>query len=195
MRVFITVLVLIFSLQSWTKADDISDFEIEGMSIGDSLLDYFSKEKIEDGKLHYPKSDKFYYIETAEAKYQVYQNIQFGLKKNDKKYIIYSIVGAIFYHNNIVECNKKKDEVVTQIKEMVGDKVNVRISDKYPHSDLYPNTMVESVVIKFESGDGIRIYCIDWSEKMTREKNWKDHLAVHIRTKAFTYFINNEAYK
>ena len=43
MRVFIIVLVLIFSLQSWTKADDISDFEIEGMSIGDSLLKKFSK--------------------------------------------------------------------------------------------------------------------------------------------------------
>ena len=46
MRVFIAVLVLIFSLQSWTKADDISDFEIEGMSIGDSLLDYMSEEEI-----------------------------------------------------------------------------------------------------------------------------------------------------
>jgi len=34
MRVFISVLVLIFSFQSWTKADDISEFEIEGMSIG-----------------------------------------------------------------------------------------------------------------------------------------------------------------
>ena len=31
MRKFLTVLVLIFSLQSWTKADDISDFEIEGI--------------------------------------------------------------------------------------------------------------------------------------------------------------------
>ena len=46
MRVFLTVLVLIFSLQSWTKADDISDFEIEGISIGDSVLDFFSKEEI-----------------------------------------------------------------------------------------------------------------------------------------------------
>ena len=46
MRVFIAVIILIFSLQSWTKADDISDFEIEGMSIGDSLLDYFSEDKI-----------------------------------------------------------------------------------------------------------------------------------------------------
>ena len=41
-RVFLSVLILIFSLQSWTKADDIRDFEIEGMSIGDSALDYFT---------------------------------------------------------------------------------------------------------------------------------------------------------
>ena len=53
MRVFIAVLVLIFSFQSWTKADDIRDFEIEGMSIGDSLLDYHSKEIIKG----YTRSD------------------------------------------------------------------------------------------------------------------------------------------
>ena len=47
MRLFITVFILIFSLQSWTKADDIRDFQIEGMSVGDSLLDYFSKDEIE----------------------------------------------------------------------------------------------------------------------------------------------------
>ena len=46
MRIYLSALVLIFSLQSWTKADDISEFEIEGMSIGDSLLDYFSKDEI-----------------------------------------------------------------------------------------------------------------------------------------------------
>ena len=38
MRIFIALLVLIFSLQSWTKADDIRELQIEGMSIGDSLL-------------------------------------------------------------------------------------------------------------------------------------------------------------
>ena len=47
MRIFITVLFLILSLQSWTKADDIRDFQIEGMSIGDSLLDYISENESE----------------------------------------------------------------------------------------------------------------------------------------------------
>ena len=46
MKVFLTILFLIFSIQSWTKADDIKDFQIEGMSIGDSLLDYFSAKDI-----------------------------------------------------------------------------------------------------------------------------------------------------
>ena len=43
MRVLIIFFVLIFNIQSLTKADDISDFEIEGMSVGDSLHDHFSK--------------------------------------------------------------------------------------------------------------------------------------------------------
>ena len=46
MRIILSLLIIIFSLQSLTKADDIRDFEIEGMSIGDSLLDYYSEDVI-----------------------------------------------------------------------------------------------------------------------------------------------------
>ena len=46
MRIFLIVILLVFSFQSWTKADDIRDFEIEGISIGDKLLEHFSKNEI-----------------------------------------------------------------------------------------------------------------------------------------------------
>ena len=59
MRIFIAVLVLIFNLQSWTKADDIRDFEIEGMSIGDSLLDFMSKSYIDGDKEAMFPNDKY----------------------------------------------------------------------------------------------------------------------------------------
>ena len=49
MKTFLTLFVLLFS--SSVVAEDISDFEIEGMSIGDSLLDYFSKEEILNGNV------------------------------------------------------------------------------------------------------------------------------------------------
>ena len=44
MKILLTLFVLFFS--SSVVAEDISDFQIEGMSIGDSLLDYLSEEKI-----------------------------------------------------------------------------------------------------------------------------------------------------
>ena len=46
MKIFLTVIIIVFSLQSWTKAEDIKDFQIEGMSVGDSLLDYYSEKEI-----------------------------------------------------------------------------------------------------------------------------------------------------
>ena len=44
MKTLLTLFVLLFS--SLMFADDISDFQIEEMSIGDSLLDYYSKDEI-----------------------------------------------------------------------------------------------------------------------------------------------------
>ena len=46
MRIFLLILILILNIQSWTKADDIRDFEMNGMTIGDSLLDYMSIKQI-----------------------------------------------------------------------------------------------------------------------------------------------------
>tara|TARA_B100001996_G_scaffold363901_1_gene332509 strand:- start:255 stop:569 length:315 start_codon:yes stop_codon:yes gene_type:complete len=96
-RLTISIFLIIFSLQSLTKADDIRDFEIEGMSIGDSLLEYFSEEEIKSkNKSYYPKSKKYHMIE-FEGNFKDYESLAFHLKKNDKKYLIQSIKGVIFF--------------------------------------------------------------------------------------------------
>ena len=48
MKKFLGILILILTLQTPSQADDIQDFQIEGMSIGDSALDYFSEEEIKN---------------------------------------------------------------------------------------------------------------------------------------------------
>ncbi len=82
-RLLVT-LILMLSFQSLTKADDIRDFEIEGMSIGDSLLDYFSKKKIKDSRKNYYNSDEIIPIYIIEDKFENYYGVQFHYKKNDK---------------------------------------------------------------------------------------------------------------
>ena len=65
MKKFLGILVLIlFSLQTPSWADDIRDFQIEGVSVGDSLLDFMTENEIEMNKMNYEaeQGSKFYTI-------------------------------------------------------------------------------------------------------------------------------------
>ena len=90
--------LILFSFSAPSFADDISDFEIEGMSIGDSLLDYFSKSKIESGYKNYYDSNKYIGVELRLNNYEKYKIIQVHYKP-DGKYLVSSIVGGIFFDN------------------------------------------------------------------------------------------------
>ena len=59
MKKFLAILIFIFTLQTPSQADDIRDFQIEGMSVGDSALDYFTEEDILSSKRDYQKNKKF----------------------------------------------------------------------------------------------------------------------------------------
>ena len=59
MKVFLTILFLIFSIHLCAKADDIRDFEIEGISIGKSALDFFSEDEIKNNLVDWYKDNKF----------------------------------------------------------------------------------------------------------------------------------------
>ena len=73
MKRLLLILILILSFQSWTKADDISEFEIEGMSVGDSLLDYFSEEEI---KVQFPYNKKtFGGVVLHNKSYEIFDNV------------------------------------------------------------------------------------------------------------------------
>ena len=122
MRVFITVLVLIFSLQSWTKADDISDFEIEGMSIGDSALDYFSESEIKNNSFDYYNNKLFTPVQASYLPFfKTYDGLDFDFKTNDKDYIIHALYGTIAYQTNIKDCYKKMDKIVAEVSGLFED--------------------------------------------------------------------------
>ena len=100
MKRLLLILIFTLSFQSLTKADDIRDFEIEGMSIGDSLLDFVSKEYIDNQKpFIYPKSKKFNEY-TVDIELLQYDMITASVKASDNKYIIYSMMADLSFINN-----------------------------------------------------------------------------------------------
>ena len=48
MKKFLVIIIISLFFISQSQADNVSDFEIEGIGVGDSLLDHFSKRKINE---------------------------------------------------------------------------------------------------------------------------------------------------
>ena len=85
-RILLTLL-FIFSFQSWTKADNINEFEIEGMSIGDSLLDFLSEDEINNSRRNYYSNRKYYAVGISKN-VEIYETVDVYLKSGDKSYEI-----------------------------------------------------------------------------------------------------------
>ena len=193
----ILVLGLFLITPSW--ADDIQDFQIEGMSVGDSLLDYFSEKEIEDNiKRTSFKNKKYTKFEMYKHdSYKTYESAQVFFKKNDEKYKIYFVSGAIFDENiNIKNC-KKKDEIAEEISKSISIK-DVKINDEgiYSHpTDESGESKVNASTFRFLSGGYIKVTCVDYSKKIEEEWGWNDNVRVDIGTEEFSNFLVYEAYK
>ena len=126
--------ILIIFISSHALAEDISEFQIEGMSIGDSLLNYFSEEYIleefEIGKNEYNWTDQKFTDVYKYGEVELYDNVNFAVKRKDKKYIIYAITGQITY-NNINDCLYKQKEIENDFSTLLGDKNKIKTGDTW----------------------------------------------------------------
>ena len=194
MKRLLLIFILTFSFQSLTKADDIRDFEIEGLSVGDSLLTLANKEKIKKAiqDRQYP-NDKFliYNLEML-VDLKIYDYGTVTTKKNDNNYIVTNISG-IFRYNKLDECLKLKDEIQTDI-EKIFKSVNKQETnfasqqDKTGNSKIYG---VQNYLKPYPSDESITINCYHF----TSESGIDRSLKVSVNPHEYAYFIINEAYK
>ena len=195
MKKFLAILILILTVQTPSQADDIRDFQIEGMSIGDSLLDYFSEDKINaEAEAIYPSSDKFLAVTFRNLpKFKFYDGVQFNYKKNDGKYIILGFNGQRYY-NDIKECKKEYKKAVKKLSEAFsnakkydqGRREHAGLAEAGNKGNFYFRTL-----FVFESGAAAAVVCYDWKEESDRQ----DGLGIYLNTNEYLDFIENEAYK
>ena len=162
MRLFIAVLVLIFTFQTSSQADDIRDFQIEGVSIGDSLLDYMSEEEIKEN-VGFVYKDKKFTVSTYNKSSEIYDEVGIEYKSKDKTYKIYGVQGMIGFPNDIEGCYKKQDKIVKEISSMFDEtnKDNRGIL-KLPYGKK--GSTYKPIYFYFNSGDAISIECYHYSD-------------------------------
>ena len=197
----IVVLGLLLSLNA--KADNISDFQIEGISIGDSLLKYYSKKDIKrsiEKKQGY--KDKSFVrglicdtqnrgsFCNVKADLETYDAIQFHFKKKDSDYVLFMLSGILDFPNKIEDCKLEKSNTVNELTELFP--AAKRKEAKNPHpQDKTKKSIVYSSYFFLNDGGASRIQCYDWSKKTGRT----DHLKITLDHPEYIYWMKNKAWK
>ena len=197
----IIILIFLLNLQSLTKANDISDFEIEGFSIGDSLLDYFSKSNLEkelrsEFSFKY-KDNRFVGVGVGQTdefpllkKLDQFDEVTITIKPNDKKYLVHGISGEMLCYNNIDKCRSVKDQIINDLKENFTE-IEVdsweldHPDDKTGKSTVYGNDL-KSDNLNFN----ISVSIYDMSDD-----KYNDSVKLSIKTVELDNFIKYEAYE
>ena len=193
MRIFLSIVVLIFGLQTFIKADDLRDFQIEGMSVGDSLLDYMSKNQINNSKRNYFTDKRKYYVVYKDSSLKTYEVVDIYLKTGDKNYEIKTIVGKIIAKNKKA-CLLKRKEITNQLDQFFPN------SEKQTYDDV-PHTYDKTgksreyqtgyLLGKDHMDDHVSITCSFFSKKIKKENKWEDTLNVSATSAEIQLWIAN----
>ena len=114
---FLIISVLLF--QTFSLADDIRHFQVEGMKIGDSALDYFSESQLEDNEQGWHNYSYNQYSTSYVPGKGIYNWFLISYKNDDNNFIIEGLVGGLEISNyDNKECNKKLDVVALNISKL-----------------------------------------------------------------------------
>mgnify|MGYP001190820145 CR=1 FL=1 len=189
MRIIIIIITLFINLQSLTKADDISDFEIEGLSIGDSLLNHFSVMEIKNFQNYddLPSDMSFRIIEifANEMKMELYDSVQIYYKPNDKTFKIQGVNGGLFCDTKNM-CINKYDEIKKDISKLFGDTLK---SDNFngKHMDDDTGKSIYEYIVYYHPNGEIAVGYTDWAKHM----NYNDNVSIDITTQEVSNWVKN----
>lgn len=195
MKIFnLLILVLILSFSLKAKANDIGEFEIEGISLGNSLFKYYSKKEInslpDQNKVIYPNKE-FYDLQLDVENFEIWSVLSFSFKRDDDDLIIHALAGGQFM--DIEECNKKKKIITQDLKNTFFSDLKEEIYT-YNYKDIGDGKSIAFINDFLLKNGRLRVYCTDWSKKTTDQVGYDDSLRLEIGTLEYFNWLNTRAY-
>ena len=183
-KLSICLFLILFSFSAPSFADDIQDFEIEGMTIGNSLLDYMSEEEIKENVVSV-YLDKKFTISVYKKSTEIYDlGVGITYKSNDKTYKIHGVQGRVNFGNNIEGCYEKQDKIVKEISSMF-DETKKKNWDILTNPSRAEGSTYKVISFDFNNGSRATIECYHYSDVPQ-----DDHLKIATSSKELTKYID-----
>jgi len=199
----IVTLCLLLSTSAYT--DDIKDFQIENISIGDSALNYFAEAQLENGEQDWFNYSHKEYSTSLVAGKGIYDWFLISYKSDDDNFTIEGLAGIVVkkkYDDN--KCNKELDTAALNISKLFK---NTKRRKKQLYKVVYnprkifqePNpsgkSTVASISFDFKDEGKIILSCYNMDKATNqidspiKDINQFDTFRIDIRSKILTHYL------
>ena len=169
-------LVLLTSTNAYT--DNIKDFKIENISIGDSALDYFTQSQLDNSELDWFNYSYKEYSTSLLPGRGIYDWFKITYKNEDYNYIIEGLAGIVVKKNYEEDkCNKQLDSTALNLSKFFKntkseEKKTYRVvydpSKIFQETNLSGKSKLTSIFFDFKQEGKIILSCYDM-DKETNE--------------------------
>ena len=198
---FLIIWILIFQTQS--LGDNIKYFKIEGMSIGDSALDYFSESQLEDNEQGWHNYSYNEYSTSYMPGKGIYNWFLVSYKNEDDNFIIEGLVGGLELSNyDNKKCINKLDNVALSISGLFKNTAQEKRKTYELTADAaqsYPFTgksTVTSLSFNFLDRAKIILACYNVDKDAKKNESFlksilkqKDSFRIDARSSAFANYL------
>ena len=205
MKIILRIVFLSFLLSTSAYTDNIKDFKIESMSIGDSALNYFTESQLEDGELDwFNYSYKEYSTSLVPGK-GIYDWFKISYKGADEDFIIEGLVGIVIKKKYEDEkCNKELDNTALKISELFNNtkprkkqlfKIAYNPRKIFQESNPSGKSTATSISFDFKDEGKIILSCYNMDKATNnidspiKDINQFDTLRIDIRSKVLTHYL------
>jgi hypothetical protein len=194
MKRLLLIFILTVNFQILSKADDLSDFEIEGVSLGDSLLDHYDRDNIglemSSTRPYWYENNKFIAMGLFEIEksHKIFDGIGVVIKPNDNNfYKIYSIYGKLYFENKpIKDCYTKQKNISKEITDIYSNTIIDKDEWTVQPERLRDHLVSQNYIDLILKEGKIRVVCYE-------RKSGNHLLQVVLNGKEFQDFLTNSA--
>ena len=190
-------LVLLTSTNAYT--DNIKDFKIENISIGDSALDYFTESQLDNSELDWFNYSYKEYSTSLLPGRGIYDWFKITYKNEDYNYIIEGLVGIVVKKNYEEDkCNKQLDSTALNLSKFFKntkseEKKTYRVvydpSKIFQETNLSGKSKLTSIFFDFKQEGKIILSCYDMDKETNeidspiKDINQFDTFRIDVRSK------------
>lgn len=195
MKICFFIIIVLVNLQSLSKADDIRELEIEGISIQDNALNFFQKKTLDNNKGYYPNSKRIWrtYIKLHDNQFDL---IQLHL---DNNYKVMSVAGIIYFNDRVngkKNCINKRNEIVEDLSSMLKNTKKSSEEKNIHDGDITRKSYELSIFFDFKDdlSEYVKVGCLISSDEYYNSDKQDHHLRLSLTSSEYHFWLKDEAY-